>query len=69
MRFRQGDYVKLSIPNGDFCFGYVHTVTEKGFHINICMYDEGASKIGFDEEEDAVMGRPPPAWDSLLTET
>ena len=69
MRFRKDDYVKMSIPNGDFCFGYVHDVTEKGFHVNICMHDEGDSKIGFDGEHAAAIGEPPTAWDTLLTET
>ena len=44
-------FVKIVSPNGDYRYGYITEVLEKGYLIGISLYDEGESKIEFDAEE------------------
>ena len=46
--FKELDYVKIVGPNGDFRFGCVQQVTDRGWLVQISFYDEGLSKIEFD---------------------
>ena len=55
LKFKADDYVKLMSPTGTFRFGYVSKVTEGGWHIEVCMHDEGESKMGYD----AAQGESP----------
>ena len=59
MNFRRDDYVKIVGSNGDFRYGYIGKTTEGGWHLEICMHDEGDSKIGYDTEWNEIHGEDP----------
>jgi len=48
---KKDSFVKIVSPNGDYRYGYITEVLEKGYLIGISLDCEGESKIAFDEEE------------------
>lgn len=69
MEFKQDDYLKLVATNGNFRYGYVSKNPKNGF-LEICMLDEGESKIAYDEAWGKIHGESSPDWvrDLTLTE-
>lgn len=62
-------YVKITTPDGDYRFGFVEKTAEGGWHVVICMHEEGESKLGYEAEEFETVGEPPIDWEAVLTPT
>lgn len=62
--FKELDYVKLVGTNGDFRFGCVQKVTDRGWVVEVSFYDEGLSKIEYDS---ACGGTSADGWSKELT--
>lgn len=56
MNLKKDAYVKIVGVTGEYRYGYVSAVTEAGWHIEVCMHDEGDSKIGYDDEWERIHG-------------
>lgn len=67
--FKTDDYLKIMAVNGDYRHGYISEVRDHGMEITVSFYEEGASKIGYDEAMDKLTGYPPRDWERFLTET
>lgn len=65
MKFKKDDVIKLVGSSGDFRYGYVAKVSEEGWHLEVCMHEEGESKIEFD----AAQGDAPVIWNGNLSPT
>ncbi len=65
---KPGEYLKLVSPNGFYRYGYISKVLDKGYTLEITLFEESDSKIAFDEEEAISIGRPVIDYVSLLTE-
>ena len=63
--FGVDDFVKLTDVKGDVRYGYLKEVTEQGFHLAICLHEEGASAIAFETETGALE----PDWDKALNDS
>jgi DNA-binding CsgD family transcriptional regulator len=48
--FKRDSYIKLVDTRGDFRFGYIAETRERGSILVIDLYDEGLSKINWDNE-------------------
>ncbi len=68
MQFKEYDYVKITIPNGEYRYGYIQKVSEHGFRLDVSLQDEGFSKIEFDTVQKALVGEELMDFKSLLTE-
>lgn len=67
MDFKKNDYVRIVAPNGEFRYGYVSETQEHGWHLIICMHDEGESGIAFQEAESDATGVSRTDWLEELT--
>ena len=67
LSLNKGDYVQVVMPNGDYRFGYISGMRDYGMEIGIQFYEEGTSKICFEEAVLRVQGYPDEDWDSLLS--
>ncbi len=65
---KKDDYVAIVAVNGDYRYGYIIDVLEKGNVLGISLYDEGESKVAFDEAHNALTGQQSVDYISLLTE-
>lgn len=65
MQFGKDSFVKIVAINGDYRYGYIQDVQEKGFHILVCMHEEGDSAV----EYEAASGTLSSDWDKLLSDT
>ena len=63
LKFKPDDYVQLVSPSGYCRYGYVSKVSEGGWHLEVCMHEEGESKIGYD----AARGESPLALTHALS--
>lgn len=62
--FKEDDYVKIVGTNGDFRFGCVQQIMDRGWVVQISFYDEGLSKIEYDS---ACGGTSADGWSKDLT--
>ena len=65
---KQDDYVKIVGVNGNYRYGYIEKIMDKGFTLVISMFDEGESKIAYDAAYDALVGQESVDYVSMLTE-
>lgn len=65
---KKDDYVKIVATDGNYRYGYITDVLDKGFTLGISLFDEGESKIGYDAARSALMGEESVDWVSILTE-
>lgn len=63
MAFAKDDYVKLVDVNGDYRFGYIQKISERGYHFLVCTHEEGISAV----EYDMAAGAFSPDWKNLLS--
>lgn len=63
--FSKDAYIKIVDVNGNYRYGFIKQCEEKGFHLLICMHEEGNSAI----EYEIAAGAVEPDWDKLLTDT
>lgn len=55
--FKRDSYLKLTDTNGDFRFGYIAETRERGSVLVIDLFEEGRSKIEWDNEYAKNTGR------------
>lgn len=48
--FQRDSYVKITDTSGNYHYGYISGSKERGFIIEIALYEEGLSKINWDNE-------------------
>ncbi len=65
---KKDDYVKIVAVNGDYRYGYITAVHDRGFNLAISLFEEGESKIAYDMARAALLGDEPVNWVALLTE-
>ncbi len=65
---KRDDYVKITAVDGNYRYGYITEVLDKGFIVVISLFEEGESKIAFDAASDILGGQEPVDWVSILTE-
>ncbi len=65
---KKDDFVKLLSPDGNYRYGYISQVLDKGYTLAISLYNEGESKIAFDAEEGALIGYTAIDYAVLLSE-
>ncbi len=62
------DYVQIVAVNGDYRYGYITDVLDKGFTLGISLFDEGESKIAYDAAHAAMAGEEVIDYVSILTD-
>ncbi len=67
--FKQDNYVKIVGADGTHRYGYILNVKERGFTLNISLFDEGASKIAYDKALANFTGGESIDYIALLTDT
>ena len=65
--FEKDSYVQVVAPNGDYRYGYVKATDEEGWHLTICMHEEGESKLAYEAATDLWNERAPIGWQHALT--
>ena len=65
---KQDDYVKIIAVDGNYRYGYIEKIHDKGLTLVISLFDEGESKIGYDAAYDTLVGRESIDYVSILTE-
>lgn len=61
------DYVKIVAVDNKYRYGYIEQIRDRGSTIVISLFDEGISKIAFDEANNALLGKETVDYISLLT--
>lgn len=64
---KKGNYVQIVLPNGNFRYGYISSISKHDMEINIQFYEEGSNKIAYEDEVDSLQGFPSENWNNLLT--
>lgn len=65
---KKDGYVKIVAVDGNYRYGYIEKIGERGSILVINMFDEGISKIAYDAASDAIVGQDSIDYISLLTE-
>jgi len=65
---KKDDYVKIVAVDGNYRYGYIEKIQDRGYILIINMFDEGISKISFDAAEATIVGQESIDYISLLTE-
>lgn len=65
---KKDDYVKIVAVGGNYRYGYITEILDRGSTLIISMFDEGESKIAYDAAHETLLGIPPVDYISLLTE-
>lgn len=63
--FSEEAYVKVIGVSGDYHYGYIQKVTERGFHLLISLFDEGESALGYETASGAMAAD----WPTMLSDT
>ena len=65
---RKDDYVKIVAVDGNYRYGYITDVLDKGYTLGISLFEEGENKVAYDTAHDALLGNEPINWVAILTE-
>lgn len=65
---KKDDYVKIVAVDGNYRYGYIDEIHDRGFILVINLFDEGESKIAYDAAHETLLGIPPIDYVSILTE-
>lgn len=65
---KKDDYVKIVAVDGNYRYGYIEKIQERGSVLVISMFEEGLSKIAYDAASDVIVGQEPTDYISLLSE-
>ena len=65
MDFNEEAYVKIVGVSGDYRYGYIEKITDRGSHFLISLDEEGASAIAYETESGSLS----PDWDKMLSDT
>lgn len=60
-------HIQILLPDGSCRFGYIQDTAAHGMEIVVNFYEEGASKIAFEEALDELDGFPSRDWKTFLT--
>lgn len=60
-------HIQILLPNGECRFGYIQNTAAHGMEITVNFYEEGVSKIAFEEAVDELQGFPLRDWKTFLT--
>jgi len=66
MGFKKDDYVKIVATNGDYRYGYIEKITERGGYFLVCLHEEGESAVEFEMQAGTLA--PTFYWGDLLTD-
>ena len=64
MDFAKDSFVKIVGISGNYHYGYIEQVLDKGFHLLISLYEEGISAI----EYETASGSLAVDWDQMLSD-
>lgn len=64
MDFAEEAFVKVVGVSGDYRYGYIQKITERGFHLLICFHEEGSSAI----EYETASGSMAADWANMLSD-
>ena len=62
------DYVKIIGVDGNYRYGYIADIKDRGDTMVISLFDEGESKLAYDNAYMALRGEEPVDWVSRLTD-
>lgn len=62
--FSQDAFVKIVNVNGDYHYGFIKDVQERGFHLVICLHEEGDSAVAYE----AGAGIMTKDWEKMLSD-
>ncbi len=62
------DYLKIIAVDGNYRYGYITEIGDRGFTLVVSLFDEGESKLAYDQAHDALKGEETTDWVSILTE-
>ena len=65
---KKDDYVKIVSTDGNYRYGYIQKISDRGTILVIDLFDEGESKIAYDEAYNEIVGVESVDYVSLLTE-
>ena len=65
---KKDEFVKIVSTDESYRFGFIQEVTERGYILVINLYDEGESKIAYDEEHNSIYGEDTPDYVALLSD-
>ena len=65
---KKDDYVKIVAVDGNYRYGYIIDILDKGETLGISLFDEGESKIAYDMAHNALTGQESIDYVSILTE-
>lgn len=65
---KKDDYVKIVAVNGNYRYGYITEVLDRGFTLGISLFDEGESKVAYDATYNALFGQESINYVGILTE-
>ena len=65
---KKDDYVQIVFINGNYRYGYISEILERGSLVGISLSEEGESKIAFDAARDTYLGKAPADYVSILTD-
>lgn len=63
--FSEDSFVRIVAPNGKYRYGYIQKVEEGGYHLTICMHEEGDSAVEYEAQSGALESN----WDEMLSDT
>lgn len=64
---KPNDFLKVTDTRGNWRFGYVVKVIDRGMALVISFDDEGTNKLAFDEAQGEVLGLPKRDWQRYLS--
>ncbi len=65
MDFAEDSYVKIVGVSGDYHYGYIKQLTDRGLHLLICLHEEGDSAVGYELESGSMAAD----WHKMLSDT
>ena len=65
MKFAKDAYVKIVSASGDYRYGYIEKITDRGFILQISLHEEGDSAVGYELESGSLAAD----WDQMLSDT
>ena len=65
---KKDDYLKIVATDGNYRYGFIANILEKGSIMVIDLFEEGESKIAYDAAYETMLGIPPIDYVSILTE-
>lgn len=65
---KKDDYIRIVAVDGNYRYGYISEIIDKGFTLIISLFDEGESKVAYDAAAANLLGEEPVDYLSLLTD-